>query len=239
MGRQQTLTATQLSEVGTTQLHDLGQEATDLNGRQYRYVKAGGAVAAGGLVVAAANTANHIGARATNSAAIGDEVIEVTVGATAVTEDQYKGGTIVINAGTGIGQQFRIKGNTAASSSGTTKVYIEGAVKVALSSSDSKAHLLPNKFNGVTTSATAALRRVGVAHVALASGEYGWVGTRGVFGVLVEGSAVAIADPVIPSATTAGAVEGIGSVAATDQIVGIAVQAGTTAQVSGVDLNLE
>lgn len=233
------LTQSDLQDVGTTQLHPLGQLAVDENGRSFRYVKASGSVAAGRLVAAAALVANHVGARATNSAAIGDSVIEVTVGATAVTQDQYAGGLIVINAGTGIGQSFRIKGNTAAASSGTTKVYIEGQVKVALSSSDSKAHLYPNKFNGVSTSATLALRRVGVSVVALTDGQYGWICTQGVAAVLVEGTAVAIADPVIPSATTAGAVEGIGTAAVTDQVIGVAIQAGTTAQVSGVDLNLE
>lgn len=233
------LTQSDLQDVGTTQLHPLGQLAVDENGRSFRYAKASGAVGAGRIVAAAANVANHVGARATNSAAIGDQVIEVTVGATAVTQDQYAGGLIVINAGTGLGQSFRIKGNTAAASSGTTKVYIEGAVKVALSSSDSKAHLYPNKFNGVSTSSTLALRRVGVSVVALADGQFGWICTQGVCAVLVEGTAVAIADPVIPSATTAGAVEGIGTAAVTDQVVGIATQAGTTAQFSGVDLNLE
>lgn len=237
--RSQLLTQSDILDVGTVQLHPLGQEGTDEIGRTFRYAKAGGTVPAGQIVCAAANVANHVGARATNSAAIGDESIQVTVGATAVTEDQYKGGLIVINAGTGLGQQFRIKGNTACGSSGTTTVYIEGSVKVALSSSDSKAHLYPNKFNGVTTSATLALRRVGVSVRALASGEFGWLQTTGIAGVLVEGAAVAIADPVIPSATTAGAVEGIGTAAVTDQIVGIATQAGTTAQYSGVDLNLE
>ena len=237
--RSQTLTQSDILDVGTVQLHVLGQEGNDENGRKFRYVKAAGTVIAGGIVCAAANVANHVGARATNSAAIGDEKIEVTVGATAVTEDQYKGGLIVINAGTGLGQQFRIKGNTAAASSGTTVVTIEGQVKVALASADSKAHLYPNKFNGVTTSATLALRRVGVAVRALATNEFGWICTQGIVGVLVEGTAVAIADPVIPSATTAGAVEGIGTAAVTDQIVGIATQAGTTAQYSGVDLNLE
>jgi len=237
--RSQLLTQSGILDVGTTQLHPLGQEGTDEIGRTFRYAKAGGTVPAGQIVIAAANVANHVGARATNSAAIGDEVIEVTVGATAVTEDQYKGGLIVINAGTGLGQQFRIKGNTAAASAGTTKVYIDGAVKVALATADSKAHLYPNKFNGVTTSATLAFRRVGVAVRALANGEYGWLQTTGVAGVLVEGAAVAIADPVIPSATTAGAVEGIGTAAVTDQVVGVAIQAGTTAQYVGIDLNLE
>ncbi len=237
--RSQLLTQSDIFDVGTTQLHPLGQEGVDEIGRTFRYAKAGGACAAGVIVIAPDNTANHVGARATNSAAIGDESIQVTVGATAVTEDQYKGGLIVINAGTGIGQQFKIKGNTAAGSAGTTTVYIEGSVKVALSSSDSKADLYPNKFNGVTTSTTLLKRRVGVVHRALASGEYGWIGTRGVFGVLVEGSAVGLADPVIPSATTDGAVEGIGSAAVTDQVCGYAIKAGTTAQVSGIDLNLE
>ena len=237
--RSQLLTQNDILDVSTVQLHPLGQEGIDEVGRTFRYALAGGAVPAGRLVCAASNVANHVGARATNSAAVGDEVIEVTVGATAVTEDQYKGGLIVINAGTGLGQQYKVKGNTTAASSGTTKVYIEGAVKVALATADSKAHLYPNKFNGVTTSATLALRRVGVSVRALASGEYGWVQTTGIAGVLVEGAAVAIADPVIPSATTAGAVEGIGAAAVTDQVVGIATQAGTTAQYSGIDLNLE
>jgi len=237
--RSQLLTQSDILDKGTVQLHALGQEGTDEIGRQFRYGKAGGTITAGQLLCTPANVANHVGARATNSAAVGDEYIDVTVGATAVTQDQYQGGVIVINAGTGIGQQFKIKGNTACASSGTTRVYIEGAVKVALSSSDSKADLYPNKYNGLTASSTLLLRRVAVAPQGFASGEYGWFATRGVFGVLIEGAAVGLADPVIPSATTAGAVEGIGTAAVTDQVVGYAIKAGVTAQVSGVDLNIE
>ena len=237
--RSQLLTQSDIQDKGTVQLHPLGQEGTDEVGRQYRYGKAGGTITAGQVLTCPANVANHVGSRATNSAAIGDSEIQVTVGATAVTADQYQGGVIVINAGTGIGQQFKIKGNTAAASSGTTTVYIEGQVKVALASADSKADLYPNKFNGLTASNTLLLRRVCVATQGFSNGEYGWFATRGVFGVLVEGSAVGLADPVIPSATTAGAVEGIGTAAVTDQVVGYAIKAGVTAQVSGVDLNLE
>lgn len=237
--RSQLLTQSDIYDKGTVQLHPLGQEGTDEVGRQYRYGKAGGTITAGQILCVAGNTANHVGARATNSAAVGDQEIQVTVGATAVTAGQYQGGVIVINAGTGIGQQFKIKGNTAAASSGTTTVYIEGKVGVALSSSDSKADLYPNKFNGLTASNTLLLRRCAVAVQGFSSGEYGWFATRGVFGVLIEGAAVGLADPVIPSATTAGAVEGIGTAAVTDQVVGYAIKAGTTAQVSGVDLNLE
>lgn len=237
--RSQLLTQSDIYDKGTVQLHPLGQEGTDEIGRQYRYGKAGGSITAGQILCTPANVANHVGSRATNSAAIGDSEIQVTVGATAVTADQYQGGVIVINAGTGIGQQFKIKGNTAAAGSGTTTVYIEGAVKVALASADSKADLYPNKFNGLTASSTLLLRRVCAAVQAFSNNEYGWFATRGVFGLLVEGSAVGLADPVIPSATTAGAVEGIGSAAVTDQVVGYAIKAGVTTQVSGIDLNLE
>lgn len=237
--RSQLLTQSDILDKGTVQLHPLGQEGTDEVGRQYRYGKAGGSVAAGNILCTPANVANHVGSRATNSAAIGDEFIDVTVGATAVTEDQYKGGVLVINAGTGIGQQWKIKGNQASAGGVATRFFIEGSVKVALASADSKADLYPNKYNGLTASSTLLLRRVAVAIQAFSTNEYGWFGTRGVFGVLVEGSAAGLADPVIPSATTAGAVEGIGSAAVTDQVVGYAIKAGVTAQVSGIDLNLE
>lgn len=237
--RSQLLTQSDILDKGTVQLHPLGQEGTDEIGRQYRYGKAGGTITAGQILCTPSNVANHVGANATNTGVVGDEYIDVTVGATAVTQDQYQGGVIVLNAGAGIGQQFKIKGNTAAASSGTTRVFIEGSLKVATASASTKADLYPNKYNGLTASSTLLLRRVCAAIQGFSSGEFGWFATRGVFGLLIEGAAVGLADPVIPSATTAGAVEGIGTAAVTDQVVGYAIKVGVTAQVSGVDINIE
>lgn len=236
--KQVQLTESDLLAVSTTQQLPLGFRAIGENGNAYRYVKAGGTVGAGRAVIAPDNVANHLnGTLGTH--AIGVSELNVTVGATAVTADQYKGGLLVINAGTGAGQSFRIKGNTAAGSGGTTKIQIEGALVTATATASSKANLYPNEYNGVTTSATAAKVRVGVSVRDMTDGQYGWVLTRGVGSLLVDGTAVAIADPVIPSTSVAGAVIGIGTVAVTDQILGYAVQAGTNTEYCSVDVRID
>lgn len=238
MSNSQLLRDTQILEVSTSKLQDLGATAETKDGRRFRYAKAGEALSAGDLVRAAANVANHLNAAAATTAA-GAEEISVTLGATAVAADDYAGGLLVVNAGTGKGQQFKIIGNTKAASSGVTRVKIAGALKTALDTSDSKVSLFPNRYNGVTDETTAALRAVGVCPRDFASGDYGWLQVGGPCGVLNEGSAIALADPVIPSTSAAGAVAGIGSVAATDQIVGFALYAGADGEVRPVDLTIE
>jgi hypothetical protein len=232
------LRPSQFLEVSTSRELPLGQYEETPDGLYgFRYGQAGEALSAGHLVTAAANVANHLNLTAADTP-IGAAEITVTLGATEATQDQYQGGLLVVNAGTGIGQQFAILGNTKGDASATIKVKIAGALAVALDTDDSKVTLYPNKFAGVTTETTAALRRVGVAIRAMADDEYGWFQVKGPAGVLIEGTAVAVADPVIPSTNTAGAVEGVGSVAATDQIVGFALQAGADGEVRGVDLTL-
>lgn len=236
--RQVLLTESELLTVSTVQQHPLGFIADGVNGNTYRYAKAGGAVNAARLLALAPNVANHLNCAVPANVAVGATEITVTLGATAATKDQYQGGLLVVNAGTGKGQQFVIKGNDAGASAGSCRIVIDGALKTALASADSKVTLYPNKYNGVVESGTVAFARVGVAIRDMASGEYGWILTRGAAGVLIQGAAVAIADPVIPS-TTAGAVEGIGTAAVTDQIIGFAIQAGTTTEVQGVDVRID
>ena len=217
---------------------DLGCYAETPDGTEgYRYAKYGATTTAGQLVAAPDNVTNHLNCAAVNTA-VGARQIQVTLGATAVAKDDYRGGKLVVNAGTGIGQQYRITGNSAASSSGVVTVQIDGTVATALVAADSKVSLYPSKYNGVAPSATVAKRRVGVAPRNYASGEYGWVQTKGVAGVLGSGSAIDLADPVIPT-TTSGAVVGIGTVAVTDQPIGFAIHAGSAAEVRGVDLTID
>lgn len=228
------LKPSQFLEVHTTKAHDLGAYAETADGMEgYRYAKIGATTTAGQLLAAADNVANHLNCAAVTTAA-GARQIPVTLGATAATKDQYRGGKMVVNAGTGIGQQFRITGNTAADSSGVIYLAIDGVLTTALSSGDSKVSIYPNKYNGAAPSATVAKRRVGWANRAFASGDYGWLQTKGPVGALCAGSAIALADPVIPAATS-GAVEGIGTNAVTDQIVGVAIHAGADTEVRGVD----
>lgn len=232
------LRPSQFLQVSTTREFPLGQYEDSPDGLEgYRYGKAGGAVTAGQLVAAADNVANHLNLAVPSNVAIGASEITVTLGATAAAQDDYQGGLLVVNAGTGIGQQFRILGNVKAALSTACKIKIDGQLAVALASSDSKVTLYPNKFNGVTASNAVAKRRVGVAVRSFASGDYGWFKVKGPAGVLNSGAAIALADPVIP-VNVAGAVAGIGTADATDQIVGVALHAGADTEVRGVDLTI-
>lgn len=233
------LTESQIHEVGTRQLHPLGTVGVSQDGKKYRYVKAGGAIAAGKIAAVPPNVANHIDRAPGANVAVGATELTVAIGATAVAQDDYAGGTLIVEDGSGEGQTFRVLGNTASAGSTSITVKLATPVKTALvASADSKVSLFPSKYNGVVASATVAFRRVGVPNVAFASGEYGWVQTSGDCAVLIDGSAVAIADPVIPG-SVAGSVAGIGTAAVTDQIVGYARQAGTDTEYQLIDLQLD
>lgn len=230
------LTQNDILDVTTVRQHPLGQKGVGLDDKEYRYAFFDNAVTAGKAVVPPANVANHLN-RQCAAAAIGATEISVSIGATAATEDQYRGGTIWVNDGTGEGQSWTIRGNKAADSSGTLVVYLEGSVKTALvASGTSEVSVIPNKYNGVDTSTTVALRRVGVTVRDVAADSYAWIQTKGDCAVLIDGSAVAIADPVIPSTNAAGSVLGIGSNAATDQVVGYARLAGVDTEYQLIDL---
>lgn len=234
-----TLTASDLNSVDSTPLQPLGQVASTQDGRKFRYAGFGGTVTPGLLLSAAALVANHQNCAVAANVATNVQEISVTLGATAATKDQYAGGTLYVNAGTGAGQSYRIIGNTAGGSGGTIIVKIETGLAVALTSASSKVSLAASKYSGLTASTTVALVKSGVAKVSAASGQYGWIQTGGDCAVLIDGAAVAVADPVIPSTNAAGSVLGIGTVAVTDQIIGIARYAGTTGEYGIIDLSID
>lgn len=232
------LTENDIWDTSLTQIMRLGQSGVTADGRKYRYAGYGGTITPGLLLAAAAPVANHLAGSVAVNAAIGAQEVQVTVGATAVTQNQYAGGVLSISDGVGAGQEFRIIGNTAAASSGTTTVKIEGRVTTALTSATSKAGLIASKYSGLVASATLALVRVGVTLTPGASGTYAWVQSGGDTSALAQG-AVTIAQALIPSATVAGASAAIGTNAATDQIIGFARQAIADTKFGLVDLQLE
>ena len=81
----------------------LGSEMVLPDGRQFILGRASTAAAlsagflAAGSVVVTAGTSFGIGVSLAQTAAVGDTTIAVTLGATAVTADQYKGGFLIIH----------------------------------------------------------------------------------------------------------------------------------------------
>lgn len=128
------LQAQPLETLSTTQLLPLGTVVYSGgdNGRKgYRYVEFGGTstITAGKLLVAAAAPANSTGLAlpSTNTTAqlsAGSKQIFVTNGATAVTANQFADGILEVLGTNGVGQSYRIAGNSA-DSAGSAQLEID------------------------------------------------------------------------------------------------------------------
>jgi len=191
-----------LFQSSTTQREALGTKRMEADGRVFRYAKAGGALAAGKAAIKAVDVDNHINLPIPAAYAIGSKQITITVGATAVTADQYKDGFLQVNDATGEGYQYRIESNTACDASGSTIVQLADPIAVALVASTSEVSLIPNEYSGITHSATEENAPAGVAVCAIASGSYGWVQTAGPALALMAGT------PAVGSMLTLGSVAG-------------------------------
>ncbi len=167
----------------------VGTRFTAKNGKTYVWVKAGAgaALVAGNALQAPVQNTDHDQLVAT-AAAIGAEQITVTTGSSAVTANQYRGGTAVIDTADSLGEEYIISGHLAAGTTSALILQLERPVRVALTTS-SRVTLAPNPFNGVIAFPTTATGApVGVAVSVIAAGEYGWIGRNGRFGTLIQGT---------------------------------------------------
>jgi hypothetical protein len=167
-------------EVSSSQKTKLGTRLA-VGERVYRYsvLSSSANVKAGDLLCAPQLIASHqSGIMSCASAATGATTITITAG-TLGTANQYAEGYIVF-ASTGLaggGQMFRIKSNTAWSSAGTGTVTLYDAIPGTLAAGP--INLVPNGYNSVKVGSAALDVPVGVAPVAVTTGEYFWLQTWG------------------------------------------------------------
>ena len=193
-------------ETSSTQQEDLGTVHRLDDGREYRYVKAGGVnLAAGSLVVPGNIVANHTNIAVAVAAAIGDTEITVTLGATAATADQYKDGYVTVNDVDGQGITYKVAGHAAADASASLVVQLEEPIEVALATSSQVS--LETPYGAVVVAPVdQADAPVGVPNVAITANEFGWVQTKGICSVLAD-EAVTKGTVVTTGTGVAGAVE--------------------------------
>ena len=235
-----TLTNTQITDHSTSKQETLGARGQTADGRRFVYAlsDSSAGLAAGKLGVAAAVTANHVNRSldSTSPVAVGSTYVVVSVGATAVTADQYADGYLIVRDGTGKGQALRISGNASVSSAGgAVRVQLADPVAITLSTSDSKVDLA-SPFSGVVASTTLS-RAIGVPLVTLAAGEYGWLQTNGTAAVLSDG-VITKGYEAVQSTSVAGAVTISAGNAATSQGVGVAPEATVDTKYTGIKLNI-
>jgi len=188
-----------LFEESSTAKHRLGTRMQLADGRVFYYAKSGGTLAGGKLCAAKQCQANHMNQSVAAAAAVGDKSVSLTVGATAVTANEYAEGWLHINDAAGEGHQYKIKRHPAVSASGTATFYLYDPIQVALTTS-SEFTLVYNPFYGVAHTATEENVFVGIPPMAVTSGYYFWIQTWGPAIVLATTTA-AVGNELIPGAT--------------------------------------
>ena len=194
-------------DVSTVQQHQLGTVGYDALFRRYRYVQAGAvALVKGNLLQSPARSTDYTDMAVQAAAAVDAKSIEVTLGSTATTANQFTEGTLVISVTPGIGQNFTLAGHDVTAAAGTCTFNIDEQILTALTTS-SKVTVTKNPYDGVIVSPTARTGiTVGVAMTAIAIDGFGWIGVEGQFGVLSDATVAAVGEGLSPSTTTAGTV---------------------------------
>ena len=190
--------------------HKLGELFIDPYGRKFRYVQNGAvALVTGNLLQEPAEDTNFRSMVTQAAVAIGDFMIPVTLGGTAVTANMFEEGDLVVESSTGIGQVFKIvRHDVQTSTTGTCKFYVDRAVKIALTTS-SQVSVRKSSYDGVIAFPTTPTGApVGVALYAMTIAYYGWVQSGGDAVALYDNQTNSAADEsaLMPSRDVAGSV---------------------------------
>ena len=162
------ITATDVNTYSATKQDDLGALGVTADGRRYVYVKFGGTatISAGLLCVGPAAPANStglaitatgLGAQVTANLVAGSNTLVVTNGVTAVTQDQFAGGSLELVTATDLTYSILIKGNTAAANGGYITVQLDEPIPqgaTTLIPGTDTANLVLSQYNGVIPSTT-------------------------------------------------------------------------------------
>ena len=181
-----------LYSSSSTQIHPLGTRGEDVFGRTWRYCLVGGtSLVVGNAIQAAAQAADHQD-RTPVAAAIGDTSLDISLGSTAITADDYKDGIAVIDTTPGIGYSYPIAAHPLAASGAASFIFNLARgwpVQIALTTT-SRVSLYANPYSRVIQSPVTTLTNVlvGVAEYILVNAQYGWIGTGGPFGTLIQGT---------------------------------------------------
>ncbi len=133
--------------------------------------------------------------------------VTITLGATAVTANQYQGGYLCVVDGAGEGQVLKIASHPAADASATVAITLEDGPSTALSTSTSECSLVPATGNALIIHPTTPSNSVfGLALYPVAAGSYGFFLTKGLGCALGDATTPAVGCAISWSAATAGAI---------------------------------
>lgn len=233
----------QLNQTSVGSQHVLGTCWMTEDGSDYVYSKAGAvALLSGRLVMSPAAIANHGGTGlALSEHVAGDQDITVTLGATAVTANQYANGKLVIVNDSGsialAGATFTIDGHPAADASATVVVRLKEPLTEPIDANSTGSLILNKQAGCIIAAAPPTAAVVGIPIVDVPAAFYFWAQRRGIVGCLQQGTLVN-GQHVVQSDTTAGACAAQTVTVTDEPIIGVAVSDTATADVGVIDLRL-
>ena len=197
-----------LFEESSTQQGNVGAERRLEDGRAFRYAYFAAAANTGLLVstdVSATCVVEVEGSMTGASAAATSVTITDSTTLGSATADQYAGAYLHIGDDAGEGYQYRIRGNTAASSNAVDFTLYDGLLEAVTSATDWAITGYPyNNVRGAVGTADYIVS--GVTIMDVTANYYAWVQTRGIATVLSNG-AVAIGANLTLSDDVVGAVQ--------------------------------
>lgn len=223
-----------------TQMHPLGTVGAAENGDLYRYTWLAADVSAGYLLVALGKEANHVNMALSAAAAAGDRIVKPTLGATAVTANQYVEGWLIFNDNSPEGEYYKIIAHDAsAAGSEAINVTLERPLSTAATTS-SQVSLIYNPWNRPAVSQLIAERAAGVTvqDWDVSEKAYGWLKTKGMAALLADttgwtkGYRITISDQV----NGAG---GVSDAGATMVDIGQGIDTGTATEFNAVWLSID
>jgi len=229
-------------EESATQLWPLGTKLL-YGDREFAYARMGGAVTAGKLVAQAVHQgADHLDMEITSGdvPAVGSFRISLETNGTDLTANQYAGGYIYVNDGTGEGQLMKIKSHAAHThGSDPTVIFTTfDPVTVALvAGGTSMVTIHQNKYYKVVIAAHAeASALAGVTVRDMQNNYFGWVQCHGPAAILTRGTIVVGNHVTRSTASVAGAVQAAGDDVSV--VVGEVMVVNVTTDYSLIDLRL-
>ena len=176
----------------------LGDIAVTADGRQWRYIKANEALSIGHATTRKAN----VDVDTVSSADDGDgNTTLITEASAGWTAGDYANAYGLVDAGTGEGQFFKIRTNSA----DTLRLFTEYALGTDLAVADSDIVIVTPHLVEKTAVSTLHQVPVGVAQVAFTADYYGWVLERGP-GTVIAGAALVANELCTPGDNTEGEV---------------------------------
>jgi len=182
-----------------------------------------GATYAAGTVVASASATAVPQEYPILPGQVGSHYVQFTIAS--IAANKYQGGYLITTGGTGLGQTYRIVGNTATGNPNSTDLYIQlaEALQVAVTPATGTI-IVGSMFTDLAAAATSATQVTGVLMATTTSTNlWAWVCTHGVVGCTEDAtSSTPVAGvPVIASMNLAGAYQAVSTATATALLTGV------------------